>query len=188
VLGAGLMFRGTYRASNVARALAGAGIVLGLVWFVGSGTIGGLAVMDTTWQSVAGATARLAFLLLILLGLLAFMDASTTAGGRTFGSVVLAWYGVFVLLELAVRRWPAPGHLADGPDGLIARILAGEAASAPEALITAMTVASAALVPIAGHALSHVLVALSGGTLARREAAEARAEAAASSDAESSRA
>jgi hypothetical protein len=55
-------------------------------------------------------------------------------------------------------------------------------------LITAMTVASAALVPIAGHALSHVLVALSGGTLARREAAEARAEAAASSDAESSRA
>ena len=180
VLGAGLMFRGTYRASSLARALAGAGIALGLVWFIGSGTIGGLAVMDTSWQSIAGAVARLVFLLLILLALLAFMDASTTAGGRAFGSAVLAWYGVFVLLELAVRRWPAPGHAPDGPDGLVARIIAGDVTGPPNDLITAMTVASAALVPLAGHALSHVLVALSGGTLARREAAEeARAEAAA---------
>ena len=179
VLGSGLMFRGTYRASNVARALAGAGIVLGLIWFIGSGAIGGLAVGDTSWQSIAGAIARLAFLLLLLLGLLAFMDASTTAGGRVFGSAVLAWYGVFVLLELAVRRWPAPGHVPDGPDGLIARLIAGDVAGPPDALVTAMTVASAALVPIAGHALSHVLVALAGGTTARREAQEERVEAAA---------
>lgn len=169
VLSAGLLFRGTYRASSVARVLAGVGLGLGLIWFIGSGTISGLSVMDTTWQSVASAVVRLAFLLLLLVSLLAFMDASTTAGGRVIGTAVLVWYGVFVMLELSVRVWPAPGHPVDGPDGLFARMLDG-GVGPPDALTMAMTVGGAALVALSGYALSHLLVALAGGTVPRREA------------------
>lgn len=170
ILGAGLLFRGVYRASGVARVLTGIGIALGLIWFIGSGTITGLSVADTSWQSVAGAIVRLAFLLLLLLSLLAFMDSSTTAGCRVWGAAILGWYGIYVLLELAVRMWPAPGQLAGGPDGLVARVLPGDFMGPPSAEVTAVTIAAAALVILTGLAASHVLVSASGGTVTKRQA------------------
>jgi hypothetical protein len=173
VLAAGLLFRGMYRASGVARALVGIGIALALVWFIGSGAIAGLSVIDTSWQSVGGAIVRLVFALLLLLSLLAFMDSSTTAGCRVWGGALLAWYAVFVALELATRIWPAPGHPADAPDGIVARLLGGTPLGPPDPQVTAMALAGAAFIALVGYAGSHVLVTLSGGTIIHRGGASA---------------
>ncbi len=167
VLGAGLLFRGTYRASSWARLLVGIGIGLGLVWFVGSGTVTGLTVLDITWQSIAGAVVRLAFALLVLLSLLAFMDSSTTGGCRVWGTAILVWYAAFVMLELAVGTWPGPGSAAGGPDSLVARVFPTELAGPPSAEVAAMALAAATFVALTALAASQVLVVAAGGTARR---------------------
>jgi hypothetical protein len=110
VLGAGLLFRAYHRGSRVARLVVVVGIAALAAWLVLSGGLGTLTHMDAAWQSWAPALPRVALALLGLISLLVFMDASTTAGGRIWASVLFVVHAAHVFLRQAVALDP-PTHL-----------------------------------------------------------------------------
>ncbi len=111
LLAGGLLVRGYYRASKVARLLVGGGVILGATWFIGSGAITGMTALHLDWQSWMPALLRGGFILTLLLSLLAFMEPTTGAGCRLWGVGVIVWHAVYVATELAVRAMPVGGRL-----------------------------------------------------------------------------
>jgi len=106
VLGAGLLFRAYHRASRVARLVVMVGIVALAAWLVLSGGLGALTHMDAAWQSWAPALPRVALALLGLISLLVFMDASTTAGGRIWATILFLVHAAHVFVREAVALYP----------------------------------------------------------------------------------
>jgi hypothetical protein len=113
LLAAGLFFRAWHRASALSRFMVAVGILLGASFLWMSGVFNQLTMLDTAWQSWAPRLVGLPFGMLLMLSLLSFMNARTTAGAAAWGTFILLWYAAYTTLELLHAVWP---KTAEAPD------------------------------------------------------------------------
>lgn len=113
LLAAGLFFRGWHRASALSRFMVALGILLGSSFLWMSGVFNELTMLDTAWQSWAPRLVSLPFAMLLMLSLLSFMNARTTAGASAWGTFVLLWYALYTTVQLLYAVWPKK---AEAPD------------------------------------------------------------------------
>jgi hypothetical protein len=106
LLAAGLFFRAWHRASALSRFMVALGILLGGSFLWMSGAFSQLTMLDTAWQSWAPRLIGLPFGILLMLSLLSFMNARTTAGAAAWGTFVLLWYALYTTLDLLHSVWP----------------------------------------------------------------------------------
>lgn len=106
LLATGLMFRAWHRASVVARIIVGAGIALSSLHLWMSGELQELTLSDITWQSWLPRIVVLVFCLLLLLSLLAFMDARSTGGASVWAAFMLIWQGLHSMVTIVHGAWP----------------------------------------------------------------------------------
>jgi hypothetical protein len=113
LLAAGLFFRAWHRASALSRFMVALGILLGASFLWMSGVFEQLTMLDTAWQSWAPRLVGLPFGILLMLSLLSFMNARTTAGATAWGTFVLLWYALYTTLELLHAVWPKSAQTPD---------------------------------------------------------------------------
>jgi hypothetical protein len=113
LLAAGLFFRAWHRASALSRFMVALGILLGASFLWMSGVFNQMTMLDTAWQSWAPRLVGFPFGILLMLSLLSFMNARTTAGAAAWATFVLLWYALYTTLELLHAVWPKS---ADQPD------------------------------------------------------------------------
>jgi hypothetical protein len=106
LLATGLLFRSWHRASLVARIIVGAGIALSSFHLWLSGELQELTLSDVTWQSWLPRIVGLVFCLLLLLSLLAFMDARSTGGASVWAAFMLIWQGLHSIVTIVHAGWP----------------------------------------------------------------------------------
>lgn len=105
VLATGLLFRSWHRASQHARMIVTAGIVLATAWLGWSDSIDALMAGGSRWQSWLPAAAHLALAPVLLVALLAFMGETTTGGCAAWAAAALVWYGAVSLIETLALAW-----------------------------------------------------------------------------------
>lgn len=113
LLAAGLFFRAWHRASALSRFMVALGILLGASFLWMSGVFTQLTMLDTAWQSWAPRLVGFPFGILLMLSLLSFMNARTTAGAAAWATFVLLWYALYTTVELLHVVWP---KASDHPD------------------------------------------------------------------------
>jgi hypothetical protein len=113
LLAAGLFFRAWHRASALSRFMVSLGILLGASFLWMSGGWSELTMMDTAWQSWAPRLVSFPFGILLMLSLLSFMNARTTAGAAAWATFVLLWYALYTTVHLLHSVWP---KTAEAPD------------------------------------------------------------------------
>ncbi len=113
LLASGLFFRAWHRASALSRFMVALGILLGASFLWMSGVFTQLTMLDTAWQSWAPRLVGFPFGILLMLSLLSFMNARTTAGAAAWATFVLLWYALYTTLELLHAVWP---KAAEQPD------------------------------------------------------------------------
>jgi ribosomal protein L37E len=106
LLATGLLFRSWHRASLLARFIVLSGVMLSSLFLWMSGDLSHLTVFDMVWQSWLPRVVSLAFAMLLLLSLLAFMDARSTAGATVWAGFVLLWHAVYAIVEVLHAAWP----------------------------------------------------------------------------------
>ncbi|HKU36886.1 MAG TPA: hypothetical protein VJR89_02030 [Polyangiales bacterium] len=106
LLASGLLFRAWHRASMLSRVMVLLGILLGATALWMSETFEQVTLLDTTWQSWAPLLVALPFGMLLMLSLLVFMNARTTAAAGAWASFVLLWYALHSTLEVLHAVWP----------------------------------------------------------------------------------
>jgi len=106
VLSLGLLFRSWHRASVLSRLIVGAGVVLAGSFLRVTGDLVHVTLADTAWQSWLPPVSQLGFALLVLLSLLAFMDARSTGGSFVWAIGFLCWNAVYAAFGLVVDVWP----------------------------------------------------------------------------------
>lgn len=107
VLSTALLFRGWHRASWLARALVAVGIAICASWLWSSSILAQLLVLEGAWQTWLPPLLATPLPLLLLLSMLAFMDARSTGGACGWASVLLGWYACFSWSGLLQLGWPA---------------------------------------------------------------------------------
>ncbi len=117
LLAAGLYFRAWHRASVLSRLIVAAGVLSGVAFLWMRGSVADLTVFDTAWQSWVPRLIGLGFGILLMLSLLAFMDARSTGGSAVWAAFVLCWYAAYAAVEILRAAWPK-----DAEDLDIARI------------------------------------------------------------------
>jgi len=135
LLSGSLLFRAYYRGATLARVAVTAGVLALGAWFFLSGGHESLVRLEGYWQSWGPASSQMAFGLLALLSLMAFMDSSTRAGAHWWAYSLLALYGVHIGLLVASQLWPIPGARSaiEGPTvaaiitGMVGTVVAGVA-------------------------------------------------------------
>ena len=121
VLAGSLLFRADYRSSATARVLVGISVSVCAIWLaIVVSTALDFSMLSTQWQSWLPAVLWLCFGMLLLLSLLAFMEAQTTGGCRIWSIALLVWYAAYVSTEFAVRTWAV-----DTPSAQIATAFRG---------------------------------------------------------------
>ena len=125
VLGGSLLYRAYYRGAKLARVAVSIGVLCLGGWFVLSGGHQSLVTLGEDWQSWGPATSHMAFALVGLLSLLAFMEASTRGGSHVWAYTLLALYAVHLLLLTSRATWPATDSASTLPAGAFAAIIAG---------------------------------------------------------------
>jgi len=113
LLATGLLFRSWHRASVVARIIVGAGIALSSLHLWLSGEFHELTLSDVTWQSWLPRIVVLVFCILLLLSLLAFMDARSTGGASVWAAFVLIWQGLHSVVTIVHAGWPKDAEAFD---------------------------------------------------------------------------
>lgn len=135
LLSGSLLFRAYYRGAPLARVAVTAGALALGSWFFLSGGHESLVRLEGYWQSWGPASTQMAFGLLALLSLMAFMDSSTRAGAHWWAYSLLALYAVHIGLLVASQLWPIPGARSaiEGPTvaaiitGMVGTVVAGVA-------------------------------------------------------------
>ena len=125
LLSGSLLFRAYYRGARLARVAVTLGVLALGVWFFASGGHESLVTLEGDWQSWAPATTHMAFGLLALLSLMAFMDNSTRGGAHVWAVSLLVLYAVHVGLRVGSDVWPAHSAEVSIEGPTIAAILAG---------------------------------------------------------------
>lgn len=113
LLATGLLFRSWHRASLVARVIVSAGIALSSLHLWLSGEFHELTLFDMAWQSWVPRLVALLFCMLLLLSLLVFMDARSTAGAAAWAGFVLVWQGLHALTTILHEGWPKDAEAFD---------------------------------------------------------------------------
>jgi ribosomal protein L37E len=106
LLATGLLFRSWHRGSLLARIIVLAGVMLSSLFLWMSGDLSHLTVFDMVWQSWLPRLVSLAFAMLLLLSLLAFMDARSTAGATVWAGFILSWHALYTIVEVLHAAWP----------------------------------------------------------------------------------
>jgi hypothetical protein len=106
VLATGLYFRAWHRASLMARLIVFVGAVSGATFLWMSGDLADLTVFDTAWQSWLPRVMGLSFGILLLLSLLAFMDARSTGGAAVWATFLVCWQALHAGVEIFRAAWP----------------------------------------------------------------------------------
>lgn len=125
LLSGSLLFRAYYRGARLARVVVSLGVLALGAWFFASGGHQSLVRLEGDWQSWAPASTQVAFGLLALLSLMAFMDNSTRGGAHVWGVALLLLYMVHVGLLVGSDVWPVGGAEVSIQGPTIAAILAG---------------------------------------------------------------
>jgi hypothetical protein len=113
LLATGLYFRAWHRASMLARFIVSAGVLSGAAFLWMRGDVADLTLFDTAWQSWLPRLVGLGFGILLMLSLLAFMDARSTGGASVWASFVLCWYGVYAAVEILCVAWPKNAEMLE---------------------------------------------------------------------------
>lgn len=161
VLSGGLLFRARYRASRVARLAIALGIAVVGAWFLLAGGLTSGPEIDGSVRGWLPFVMRVGLLPLLLLSLLAFMDASSTGGARVWAVLLVLWYAGNVGVHLGLG-------LADHPEIFALETLRASA--------TAITVAAPLFLALAAMALAQVLAVIAGGTAERRRRERAQGD------------
>ncbi len=135
LLSGSLLFRAYYRGARLARVAVTIGALALGGWFFLSGGQESLVRLEGYWQSWGPASTQMAFGLLALLSLMAFMDSSTRAGAHWWAYSLLTLYAVYIGLLVASQLWPIPGARSaiEGPTvaaiitGMVGTVVAGVA-------------------------------------------------------------
>ena len=106
LLGGSLLFRAYYRGARLARVAVTMGVLALAAWFFLSDGHRSLVTVAEHWQSWAPATTHVAFGLIAVLSLLAFMESSTRGGSHVWAYSLLTLYALHVMLLLASAHWP----------------------------------------------------------------------------------
>lgn len=106
LLGQGLHFRAWHRASRAARALVALGIITGIAWLAAMGSIADLSVLTGGWREWGPLVMEVPFGILLMLSLLSFMDARTTAGCGAWAAGLWVWYAAYLVLVAATEALP----------------------------------------------------------------------------------
>jgi len=125
LLSGSLLFRAYYRGARLARVVVSLGVLALGAWFFASGGHESLIRLEGDWQSWAPASTQVAFGLLALLSLMAFMDNSTRGGAHVWGVALLLLYMVHIGLLVGSDVWPVGGAEVSIQGPTIAAILAG---------------------------------------------------------------
>jgi hypothetical protein len=125
LLSGSLLFRAYYRGARLARVAVTLGVLAVGAWFFLSGGHESLVTIEGDWQSWAPASTQMAFGLLALLSLMAFMDNSTRGGSHVWAVALLILYAVHVGLLVAGDIWPIRPMQTDIEGPTIAAIMAG---------------------------------------------------------------
>ncbi len=125
LLSGSLLFRAYYRGATLARIAVTAGVLALGVWFFLSGGHESLVRLEGHWQSWGPASTQMAFGLLALLSLMAFMDSSTRAGAHWWAYALLALYTIHIGLLVGSQLWPVPGARSAIEGSTVAAIIAG---------------------------------------------------------------
>jgi hypothetical protein len=113
LLGSGLLFRAWHRASTLSRFIVASGIGLACLFLWLSGELSDLTLVDTAWQSWLPRVVALTLALLLLLSLLAFMDARSTGGAAVWAGFILCWMGVHAVAAILHAAWPKGADAID---------------------------------------------------------------------------
>ena len=113
LLGSGLLFRAWHRASALSRFIVASGIGLASLFLWLSGELSDLTLVDTAWQSWLPRVVALTLALLLLLSLLAFMDARSTGGAAVWAGFILCWMGVHSVAAILHAAWPKGADAID---------------------------------------------------------------------------
>lgn len=135
LLSGSLLFRAYYRGARLARIAVSLGVLTLGAWFFVSGGHAGLVTLEGDWRSWGPASTQMAFGLLGLLSLMAFMESSTRGGSHVWAASLLTLYAVHLGLLIANEIWPAAHaqpHLESSTivallTGLVGTIIAGMA-------------------------------------------------------------
>jgi hypothetical protein len=135
LLSGSLLFRAYYRGARLARIAVSLGVLTLGAWFFVSGGHQSLVTLEGDWRSWAPASTQMAFGLLGLLSLMAFMESSTRGGSHVWAASLMALYAAHVGLVIASEIWPAADAQArlEGPTitalltGVVGTIVAGMA-------------------------------------------------------------
>jgi hypothetical protein len=106
LLASGLFFRSWHRASSLARLIVTLGVFLGVGYLWMSEAFSSFTMQDTAWQSWLPRLIMLPFGLLLMVSLLVFMNARTTAGAAAWAGLLLIWYGLHAAIEVLQAAWP----------------------------------------------------------------------------------
>jgi hypothetical protein len=150
ILAIALVFRAWHRASVVARILVASGILVCVGWLGMSGWLKDFTTLDPAWQSWLPTIIRAPFGLLLMLSLLAFMDARTTGGCGIWATAVLVWHALQMAVQLMILVWPKESRVPDW------RLLSDDLSA-----ITAASIASPLLAVLVIFAVAQLLAVAS---------------------------
>jgi hypothetical protein len=142
-LGIALLFRAWHRTSVVARILVAVGILVCIGWLGMSGWLKDFTTLDPAWQSWLPTIIRAPFGLLLMLSLLAFMDARTTGGCGIWATAVWLWHALHMTVQLMILVWPKENRIPNWQllSGDLSTITAASIASPLLALLVIFGVA-----------------------------------------------
>jgi hypothetical protein len=125
LLSGSLLFRAYYRGARLARLAVTFGVLALGAWFFVSGGHESLVMLEGDWQSWAPAGTHMAFGLLALLSLMAFMDTSTRGGAHVWAVALLILYTAHIGLLLASGLWPIDADQPSIQGPTVAAIIGG---------------------------------------------------------------
>jgi hypothetical protein len=105
-LGIALQYRAWHRSSVAARFFVAVGILVCMGWLGMSGWLKDFTTLDPAWQSWLPTIIRAPFGLLLMLSLLAFMDARSTGGCGIWAMAILLWHALHMTVQLMILVWP----------------------------------------------------------------------------------
>lgn len=106
LLASGLLFRAWHRASTLSRLMVAGGVMVSALFLWMSGDLSDLTLIDTAWQSWLPRLVGLAFGILLMLSLLAFMDARSTGGSAVWAAFALCWQALHSVVAILLAGWP----------------------------------------------------------------------------------
>lgn len=120
ILATALFFRAWHRGSLLARALITLGIAICVGWlWMGQG-LTALAILETDWHRWLPPVLQVPLALILMLCLLAFMDARSTGGCTVWAWLLLLWFATHSAVGLVAAADAAGGGLVGLPEGVIA--------------------------------------------------------------------